>query len=95
MKGLSIKLPNLKISLKLEKNMHPHFYLLFKTVISGWKGEDGLGENTTFMAYNSNKEVHLTGSGGHSNTILSCTATISPFILFDNSKLHLTLTFSF
>lgn len=44
--------------------MHPHFYLLFKTVISGWKGEDGLGENTTFMAYNSNKEVHLTGSGG-------------------------------
>lgn len=44
MKGLSIKLPNLKISLNLEKHMQPHFYLLFKTVVLGWKGEDGLGE---------------------------------------------------
>lgn len=82
MEGLSIKLPNLKISLSLEKNMHPHFYLLFKIVILSWKGEDGLHENTTLMAYNSTKEVHLAGSGEHSNTILSCTAIISPPLFF-------------
>lgn len=54
-----------------------------------------MDENTTFMAFNSAKEVHLAGSGEHSCIILSCTATISSFISFDNNKLHLTLTFSF
>lgn len=82
MEGLSIKLPNLKISLNLEKNMHPYFYLLFKIVILSWKGEDGLRENTTLMAYNSTKKVRLAGSEEHSNTILSCTATISPLFFF-------------
>jgi len=92
MKGLSIKLPNLKISLNVEKNMH--FYLLFKTVFLGWKGEDGLGENRVFITYSSTKQVHLAGSGEHSNTTLNCTATIYPFISFENNKLHLTLSFS-
>lgn len=94
MKALSIKLPNLIISLNLEKNMHPHFYLLFKTVFLGWKGKYGLGEKTTFMTHNSTKEVDLAGSGQRSTTMLRHTATISPFISFDNN-LHLTLTFSF
>lgn len=56
--------------------MHPPFYLMFKTVLLGW-GKDEVGENTTFIAYKTTKEVHLAGSGEHSNAKLSCTETTS------------------
>lgn len=45
------------MSLNLDKNIHLNFYLLFTTIFLGWKRED----ESTFMAYNSTKKVHLAG----------------------------------
>lgn len=68
--------------------MHPPLTYCLK--LSSWVRKKMNWVRTTFTAYKSTKEVHLAGSGEHSNAKLNHTETISPFVLSD-----LTLLFSF